>query len=116
MILTKSKYDFTYKGGFKEFLFEIDNESNMFYELHHSLDVTKKIMLPVISNAVDIFSSIKCFFKMGIPLRFGEQFECLLFLKTSKYADIFINSLQKRDDEYKEKMNQHVEGVYIGRV
>ncbi len=111
--LTEAKYDFAYKGGFQEFLFEIDNESEMLYELRHSLDVTHKVMLPVISKAVDIYSSIECFFKMGIPLRFGKQFECLLFLKTTRYADIFINRLQKRDDEYKEKMKQHVEGYTL---
>jgi len=111
--LTEAKYDFAYKGGFQEFLFEIDNESEMLYELRHSLDVTHKVMLPVISKAVDIYSSIECFFQMGIPLRFGKQFECLLFLKTTRYADIFINRLQKRDDEYKEKMKQHVEGYTL---
>lgn len=109
-IATGTKYDFAYEGGFQEFLYEIDNESKMFYELRHSLDVTRKVMLPIISKAVDIYSSIECFFQMGVPLRFGKQFECLLFLKTERYADIFINSLQKRDDEYKEKMKQHVEG------
>jgi len=109
-IVTDTKYDFAYKGGFQEFLFETDNESEMLYELQHSLDVTKKIMLPIISKAVDIYSSIECFFQIGMPLRFGERFECLLFLKTPKYADIFINRLQKRDDEYKEKMEHHVEG------
>ena len=111
--MTEAKYDFAYKGGFQEFLFEIGNESEMLYELRHSLDVTHKVMLPVISKAVDIYSSIECFFQMGIPLRFGKQFECLLFLKTTRYADIFINRLQKRDDEYKEKMKQHVEGYTL---
>lgn len=108
--VTGIKYDFAYNGGFREFLFGIDNQNEMLYELRHSLDVTRKVMLPIISKAVDIYSSIECFFQMGVPLRFGKQFECLLFLKTERYADIFINSLQKRDDEYKEKMKQHVEG------
>lgn len=108
--VTGIRYDFAYKGGYQEFLFETDNESEMLYELNHSLDVTRKILLPIISKAVDIYSSIECFFLMGMPLRFDESFECLLFLKTSRYADIFINRLQKRADEYKEKMEHHIEG------
>ena len=109
-IATGIKYDFAYEGGFQEFLYGIDNESEMLYELRHSLDVTRKVMLPVISKAVDVDSSIECFFRMGMPLRFDESFECLLFLKTPRYADIFTNRLQKRADEYKEKMEQGVNG------
>lgn len=109
-IATDTKYDFAYEGGFKEFLYRIDNESEMLYELRHSLDVTLKIMVPVISRAVDIYSSIECFSYMGMSLSFDKHFEGLLFLKTSRYADIFINELQKYDDEYKEKMEQQIEG------
>lgn len=104
------KYDFAYEGGFAEFSFGSNDESEMLYELEHSLDVTRKVMLPVISKAVDIDSSIECFFRMGMPLRFDESFECLLFLKTPRYADIFTNRLRKRADEYKEKMEQGVNG------
>ena len=109
-IATDTKYDFAYEGGFQEFLFEANDESEMLYELKHSLDVTLKVLLHIISKAVDIDSTIECFFQMGIPLRFDESFECLLFLKTSRYANIFINRLQKRADEYKEKMKQGVDG------
>lgn len=107
---TDIKYDFAYKGGFQEFLFEADDESEMLYELEHSLDVTRKVMLPVISKAVDIDSSIECFFRMGMPLGFEEGFEGLLFLKTGNYVNIIKNNIKKFDDEYKQKMEQGVNG------
>ncbi len=109
-IATDIKYDFAYKGGFQEFLFEADDESEMLYELNHSLDVTRKVMLPVISKAVDIDSSIECFFRMGMPLGFKEGFEGLLFLKTGNYVNIIKNDIKKFDDEYKQKMEQGVNG------
>lgn len=109
-IATDTKYDFAYKGGFQEFLFEADDESEMLYELEHSLDVTRKVMLPVISKAVDIDSSIECFFRMGMPLGFEEGFEGLLFLKTGNYFNIIKNNIKKFDDEYKQKMEQGVNG------
>lgn len=109
-IATDTKYDFAYKGGFREFLFEADDESEMLYELNHSLDVTRKVMLPVISKAVDIDSSIECFFRMGMPLGFEEGFEGLLFLKTGNYVELFKNYFKKFDDEYKQKMEQGIDG------
>ena len=112
-VLTDTKYDFAYKGGFQEFFFETNNESEMLYELQHSFDVTHKIMLPVISKAVDIYSTIECFSIMGMPLSFNKRFEGMLFLKTPRYADIFINELQKCDNEYKEKMEQQIEGYTL---
>lgn len=104
------KYDFAYEGGFAEFSFGSNDESEMLYELEHSLDVTRKVMLPVISKAVDIDSSIECFFRMGMPLGFEEGFEGLLFLKTRNYVNIIKNDIKKFDDEYKQKMEQGVNG------
>mgnify|MGYP006972485069 CR=1 FL=1 len=102
------KYDFAYEGGFHEFLFTADDENEMLYDLNHSLDVTRKVLLPVISKAVDIDSAIRCFSQMGMPLRFDESFECLLLLKTPRYANIFMDRLQQRADEYKQKMEQGI--------
>lgn len=107
---TDIKYDFAYRGGFKEFLFEADNESEMLYELNHSLDVTCKVLLNIISKAVDIDSTIECFFQMGMSLSFQEGFEGLLFLKTKNYSDIIKKDIKKFDDKYKQKMEQGVNG------
>ena len=107
---TDIKYDFAYKGGFREFLFEADNESEMLYELEHSLDVTRKILLHVISKAVDIDSAIECFYQIGIPLSFDERFEGLLFLKAKNYPDIIKKDIKKHNDKYKQKMEQGVNG------
>lgn len=104
------KYDFAYKGGFQEFLYEIDNENEMLYELGHSLDITRKIMLPIMSKAVDIDSSIDFFSQIGVSLSFSERFEGLLFLKTKNYANIIVKEIKKFDDEYKQKMEQGVNG------
>ena len=104
------KYDFAYEGGFHEFLFTADDESEMLYELNHSLDVTRKILLPVISKAVDIDSAIWCFFQMGMPLSFQESFEGLLLLKTKNYSDIIKKDIKKYNDNYKQKMEQGVNG------
>lgn len=107
---TDIKYDFAYKGGFQEFLFEADNESEMLYELNHSLDVTRKVLLNIISKAVDIDSSIDFFSQIGVSLSFSERFEGLLFLKTNNYANIIVKEIKKFDDEYKQKMEQGVNG------
>lgn len=107
---TDIKYDFAYKGGFREFLFEADNESEMLYELEHSLDVTRKILLHVISKAVDIDSAIECFYQLGMPLSFDERFEGLLFLKAKNYPDIIKKDIKKHNDKYKQKMEQGVNG------
>lgn len=104
------KYDFAYKGGFQEFLYEIDNENEMLYELRHSLDITRKVMLPIMSKAVDIDSSIDFFSQIGVSLSFSERFEGLLFLKTKNYANIIVKEIKKFDDEYKQKMEQGVNG------
>lgn len=107
---TDIKYDFAYKGGFQEFLFEADNESEMLYELEHSLDVTRKILLHVISKAVDIDSAIECFYQLGMPLILDERFEGLLFLKAKNYPDIIKKDIKKHNDKYKQKMEQGVNG------
>lgn len=104
------KYDFAYKGGFREFLFGIDNQNEMLYELRHSLDVTRKVMLPIMSKAVDIDSSIDFFSQIGVSLSFSERFEGLLFLETNNYANIIVKEIKKFDDEYKQKMEQGVKG------
>lgn len=88
----------------------------MLYELEHSLNVTRKVMLPVISKAVDIDSSIERFFQMGIPLGFCEGFEGLLFLKTGNYVKLFKNYIKPfddEDDEYKQSMEQGVNGYTL---
>lgn len=70
-------------------------------------------MLPVISKAVDIDSSINFFFQVGMSLSFDERGEGLLFLKTENYSDIIKKDIIKFDDEYKQKVEQGVNGYTV---
>lgn len=77
------------------FWYKVEDNESLLCAVKQSLEATKQFMLSVIDEVTDIDSCIRHLFIMGKIMRFNENFEGFLFLKTNNYTDIIEEHLNR---------------------
>lgn len=85
---------------YMKFSYKKDDADSLLSAMRDSLDVSNKILLPVISKAVDIDSCIDYLLKIHHLTSF-ERGEDLLYLKTENYKEIILNDINRGYETYK---------------
>lgn len=88
-------YDADFSEKIFKFSFEKENQEEMFSQLQYAFEVTSKILLPIISKAIDIDSCLNYLLITGNVNGFDEHGEGMLFLKTPNYVSIIESDLKR---------------------
>lgn len=106
---TTEEYDEDFLGSIWKFSFKKDDEDSMLRELRHSLDVTKRIILPMINGVNNLKSCIEYFYRTRkFCLEFPRDAEKMLDDSNSFHECYLLIKADYRGDGLKRQTEKFI--------